>query len=47
MLGYGVVRLFIQPDWIPIVLGLLIVAFSASSILKSGAENEKLNRKDE
>jgi len=36
ILAYGIFRLFAtQPDWIPMVLGLLIVAFSVSKIVKS------------
>jgi hypothetical protein len=43
ILGYGVFRLFAspQPDWVPLILGLLIVAFSVSRIVKSGAERKE------
>ncbi len=44
VLGYGVYRLFVQPDWIPIVLGLLIVAFSVSKIMKSSKSKEDSDR---
>ncbi len=47
VLGYGVYRLFIQPDWIPIVLGLLIMAFSVSRILRSnGGTKEQAGGKE-
>ena len=36
ILGYGITKLFEpQPDWIPMILGVLIVAFSASRMVKS------------
>ncbi len=36
ILGYGIYRLLQpQPDWIPMILGLLIVAFSVSKMVKS------------
>jgi hypothetical protein len=39
ILGYGIYRLLQpQPDWIPMILGLLIVAFSVSKMVKSRAE---------
>ncbi|HIJ77562.1 MAG TPA: hypothetical protein HPP81_12720 [Deltaproteobacteria bacterium] len=43
ILGYGIFRLLAQPqpDWIPMILGLLIVAFSVSKMVKSRAEKEK------
>ena len=43
ILGYGIFRLLAQPqpDWVPMILGLLIVAFSVSKMVKSRAEKEK------
>jgi hypothetical protein len=43
ILGYGVFRLVAQPppDWTPMILGLLIVAFSVSKMMKSRAPKEK------
>jgi len=35
--GYGVMKLFGEHDWVLFILGLLIVAFSISKILKSRA----------
>lgn len=41
--GYGIFRL----DWIPMILGFLIVAFSVSKMMKSRAEKEESSRKDD
>jgi hypothetical protein len=43
ILGYGIFRLLVQPqpDWIPMILGLLIVAFSVSKMVKSRAGKEE------
>ncbi len=43
ILGYGIFRLLAQPqpDWIPMILGLLIVAFSVSKMVKSRAGKEE------
>ena len=43
ILGYGIFGLLAkpQPDWVPMILGLLIVAFSVSKMVKSRAEKEK------
>jgi hypothetical protein len=43
ILVYGIFRLLAQPqpDWVPMILGLLIVAFSVSKMVKSRAEKEK------
>jgi hypothetical protein len=48
ILGYGMFRLLAQPrpDWIPMILGLLIVAFSISKIVKSRKEKEESDRSD-
>jgi hypothetical protein len=41
ILGYGTVRLFAAPpDWVPMILGLLIVAFSVSKLMKSSTDKE-------
>ena len=40
--GYGVFKL----DWTPMILGVLIVAFSVSKMIKSRAQEEKTERKD-
>ncbi len=47
ILGYGIFRLLAQPqpDWIPMILGLLIVAFSVSKMVKSRAGKEEQDRK--
>ncbi len=39
ILGYGIFRLLAQPEpeWVPLILGLLIVAFSVSKMVKSKA----------
>jgi len=44
ILAYGVYKLLfaLHPDWVPMVLGLLIVAFSASRIMKDRGEKEGL-----
>ncbi len=42
ILIYGIIMLFKKMDWIPFVLGLLIVAFSASKMVKSREEDRKL-----
>ena len=46
ILGYGIFKLLAQPqpDWIPMILGLLIVAFSVSKMVRSGAEKEDRSR---
>ncbi len=46
ILGYGILRLLAQPqpDWIPMILGLLIVAFSISKMVKSMAKKEASDR---
>ena len=42
ILGYGMFRLLQpQPEWIPMILGLLIVAFSVSKIAKSRAQRKE------
>ncbi len=43
ILGYGIFRLLAQPqpDWVPMILGLLIVAFSVSKMVKSRDGKEK------
>ena len=39
ILGYGVFKLFQpQPEWVPMILGLLIMAFSVSLMAKSRPE---------
>ncbi len=41
ILGYGTVRLFaVQPDWVPMILGLLIVAFSVSKLTRGRTDKE-------
>ena len=40
--GYGLFRF----DWVPIILGLLIVAFSVSKMVKSKAPKERPGGKD-
>ncbi len=49
ILGYGIFRLLAQPqpDWIPMILGLLIVAFSVSKMVKSRAGKEEQDRRKE
>ena len=49
ILGYGIFRLLAQPqpDWIPMILGLLIVAFSVSKMMKSSAGKEEQDRSKE
>ena len=49
ILGLGIFRLLAQPqpDWIPMILGLLIVAFSISRMVKSRAEKEGSDRRKE
>jgi len=45
ILVYGVAKLLAQPpDWIPMILGLLIVAFSVSKMVKSRAAKEEKDR---
>ncbi|MFZ2447382.1 MAG: hypothetical protein WAW37_13580 [Syntrophobacteraceae bacterium] len=34
--GYGIMKLFNEGDWVLFVLGLLIVAFSVSKMVKTG-----------
>ena len=48
ILGYGIFKLLAppQPDWIPMILGLLIVAFSVSKILKSRTEKGESDQSD-
>jgi hypothetical protein len=47
ILGYGISRLFAQPpDWVPMILGLLIVAFSISGISRSGAKKTGSDERD-
>jgi hypothetical protein len=48
ILGYGIFKLLAppQPDWIPMILGLLIVAFSVSKIMKSRSEEGKRDESD-
>ncbi len=47
ILGYGIFKLLAQPpEWIPMILGLLIVAFSVSKIVKSRAEKEESDRRN-
>jgi len=47
ILGYGIFRLLAQPqpDWVPMILGLLIVAFSVSKMVKSKAGKEEQARR--
>ncbi|MGA7492558.1 MAG: hypothetical protein WB930_06155 [Syntrophobacteraceae bacterium] len=47
ILGYGIFRLLAQPqpDWVPMILGLLIVAFSVSKMVKSRAGKEEQARR--
>jgi CHASE1-domain containing sensor protein len=47
ILGYGIFRLLAQPqpDWVPMILGLLIVAFSVSKMVKSRAGKEERARR--
>ncbi|MFZ0930741.1 MAG: hypothetical protein WAN11_19185 [Syntrophobacteraceae bacterium] len=49
ILGYGIYRLLAQPqpDWTPMILGLLIVAFSISKMVKSRAEKGQSDRSRE
>ena len=49
ILGYGIFRLLAQPqpDWVPMILGLLIVAFSVSKMMKSRAGKEEQDRRKE
>ncbi|MEN6437726.1 MAG: hypothetical protein ABFD97_04015 [Syntrophobacter sp.] len=35
--GYGVVQLFSERDWVLFILGLLIVGFSISKVVRSRA----------
>ncbi|SPF39637.1 hypothetical protein SBDP1_250040 [Syntrophobacter sp. SbD1] len=45
ILGYGIYRLISPPpDWVPMILGLLIVAFSISRIVKGRAEKGESKR---
>ncbi len=45
ILGYGVYKVISpQPDWIPMILGLLISAFSVSMIIKGKAEKGESDR---
>ncbi|MGA3117013.1 MAG: hypothetical protein ABSF90_21555 [Syntrophobacteraceae bacterium] len=49
ILGYGIYRLLVQPqhDWTLIMLGLLIVAFSISRMVKTSAEKGRSDRSRE
>jgi hypothetical protein len=48
ILGYGIFRLFQpQPEWVPMILGLLIIGFSISLLAKGRAGKEKADRRDE
>jgi hypothetical protein len=48
ILGYGVFKLFApQPEWVPMVLGLLIIAFSVSLLAKSRAGKGDSDQRDE
>jgi hypothetical protein len=48
ILGFGIFKLFAppQPDWIPMILGLLIVAFSVSRIMKNRTEKGESDKDD-
>jgi hypothetical protein len=47
ILGYGIIKLFAQPpEWIPMILGLLIVAFSVSKVVKSRGIKEESDRRE-
>lgn len=48
ILGYGMFRLLDQPRpaWIPMILGLLIVAFSVSAMVKSRGKKGNGSRRD-
>lgn len=46
ILGYGTVRLLATPpDWVPMILGLLIVAFSLSKLTKGRADKEQPSKR--
>ena len=48
VLGYGIFKLFQpQPEWVPMILGLLIIAFSVSLLAKSRAGKEESDQRDE
>jgi multidrug transporter EmrE-like cation transporter len=48
ILGYGILKLFeSQPEWIPMILGVLIIAFSVSMMIKSREEKEESDQSDE
>ncbi|MGO9314070.1 MAG: hypothetical protein ACLQBD_04215 [Syntrophobacteraceae bacterium] len=48
VLGYGVFKLFApQPEWVPMVLGLLIIAFSVSLLTKGRAGKEDSDHRNE
>jgi uncharacterized membrane protein YczE len=48
VLGYGVFKLFApQPEWVPMVLGLLIIAFSVSLLTKSRVGKEESDHRKE
>lgn len=38
--GYGIMKLF-EGDWVPFVLGLLIIAFSVSKMIKTRGTKEE------
>ena len=47
ILVYGVFKVFAQPpEWIPMILGLLIVAFSISKMTKGRAAKEESDRRN-
>ncbi|HYA41521.1 MAG TPA: hypothetical protein VEF34_09475 [Syntrophobacteraceae bacterium] len=48
ILAYGMFRLLAQPqpDWIPMILGLLIVAFSVSRITRSRTQRKESDGSD-
>lgn len=37
--GYGVVKLFTEHDWVLFILGLLIVGFSISKVVRNRSES--------
>jgi hypothetical protein len=49
ILGYGIFRLLTQPqgEWVPMILGVLIVAFSVSKMVKSRTVKEEPDQRNE
>ncbi len=48
VLGYGIFKLFQpQPEWVPMILGLLIIAFSISLLAKGRAGKGESDQRNE